>query len=55
MSVTTDGRTLIYKREFFFGGGGNILFPVSGYPGIKQLFDVLAKGNDHTITLKSAN
>ncbi|MGQ0762836.1 MAG: DUF3857 domain-containing protein [Acidobacteriota bacterium] len=52
IGVTTDGRTLRYERDFFFGGGGNILFPVASYPGIRQLFDVLAKANDHTLTLK---
>lgn len=52
IGVTTDGRMVRYEREFFFGGGGNILFPVSSYAGIRQLFDVLAKANDHTITLK---
>ncbi|HEX6189374.1 MAG TPA: DUF3857 and transglutaminase domain-containing protein [Pyrinomonadaceae bacterium] len=52
IGVTADGRMLRYERDFFFGGGGNILFPVSSYPGIRQLFDVVAKANDHTITLK---
>src|SRR6266516_5331852 len=27
MAVTTDGRSLIYDRSFFFGGGGGIIFP----------------------------
>lgn len=54
MGVTKDGRMLRYERRFFFGGNGNILFPVSNYPGIKQLFDLIAKANDHTITLKQA-
>lgn len=52
MAVTTDGHTLIYDRSFFFGGGGNILFPVRSYPVLKQLFDVINKNNNHTITLK---
>ena len=52
IGVTNDGRMLCYEREFFFGGGGNILFPVSSYSAVRQLFDVLAKANDHTITLK---
>jgi hypothetical protein len=52
MGVTSDGRLLKYNREFFFGGGGSILFPASGYAAVKQLFDVIAKANDHTITLK---
>ena len=55
IGVSTDGRMLRYEREFFFGGGGNVLFPVSSYPAIRQLFDVMAKANDHTLTLKQAN
>ena len=52
IGVTTDGRMLRYERKFFFGGGGSILFPVSSYPAIRQLFNVMAKSNDHTLTLK---
>jgi hypothetical protein len=52
MGITSDRRTLKYDREFFFGGGNSILFPVSSYAAVKQLFDVIAKANDHTITLK---
>jgi hypothetical protein len=54
MGVTKDGRTLKYNREFFFGGGGSVLFPVAGYAGVKHLFDIIGKANDHTITLKQA-
>ncbi|HWN08116.1 MAG TPA: DUF3857 and transglutaminase domain-containing protein [Pyrinomonadaceae bacterium] len=50
--VTADGKTLVYKRRFFFGGGGNILFPVESYAGVKALFDQLNKQDNHTITLK---
>lgn len=54
MAVTKDGRILMYKRNFFFGGGGNILFPVSAYPQLKNFFDMLNKQDNHTITLKQA-
>ena len=50
--LVKDKRTLIYKRAFFFGGDGNILFPVKLYGQVKQLFDVLHKNDNHTITLK---
>ena len=51
-AVTKDGKTLIYKRSFFFGGDGNILFPVSSYNQLKTYFDNLHKQDNHTITLK---
>jgi hypothetical protein len=54
MGISKDNRTLMYKRKFFFGGGGSILFPVKSYPALKQLFDMIQKADDHTITLKQA-
>lgn len=52
LSVTKDQRTLIYKRQFFFGGGENILFPVSAYPQLKRYFDEVHKQDNHTLSLK---
>ncbi|MDT7604660.1 MAG: hypothetical protein QOF61_2657 [Acidobacteriota bacterium] len=53
ISVTKDGRKLIYQRSFFFGGGkSGLLFPVASYPQLKTLFDELNKRDNHTITLK---
>ncbi len=43
---------LIYKRKFHFGGNGKILFPVSVYQPMKNLFDGFHKADTHTITLK---
>jgi hypothetical protein len=54
VGVTKDGRTLIYKRKFFFGGGGSIIFPVTSYPQVKNFFDILNKQDNHTITLRQA-
>src|SRR2546421_5017557 len=54
MGISKDGRTLFYKRTFFFGGGNNILFPSQSYAGIKTLFDFINQANNHTITLKQA-
>jgi hypothetical protein len=50
--ITKDERTLIYQRKFFFGGGGNILFPTSAYPALKQYFDALNKADNHTLSIK---
>ncbi len=54
LQATTDGKTLVYKRRFFFGGGGQILFPVESYPAVKALFDQVNKQDNHTITLKQS-
>jgi hypothetical protein len=54
LGITTDHRTLILHREFFFGGGGNMLFKRSAYSQVKLLFDQLHKSDEHTITLKQA-
>ncbi|MDT7541669.1 MAG: hypothetical protein QOE33_1573 [Acidobacteriota bacterium] len=54
IGVTKDGRKLIFRRNFFFGGGGTtgLLFPLPAYPQLKTLFDELNKRDNHTITLK---
>ncbi|MFL6229251.1 MAG: DUF3857 domain-containing protein [Pyrinomonadaceae bacterium] len=54
LGVTQDGHTVVYRRSFFFGGGGErgIMFPVASYPQLKNLFDELNKRDNHTITLK---
>ena len=51
-SVSKDGRTVIYRRKFYFGGGGNILFPVASYGQLKTYFDQLHKQDNHILTLK---
>ncbi|MGH9907140.1 MAG: hypothetical protein ACRD8U_16335 [Pyrinomonadaceae bacterium] len=54
LQITNSGRTLIYKRAFYFGGDGNILFPVESCSQLKNFFDNLHKQDNHTITLKQA-
>jgi hypothetical protein len=54
MEITNDKTAVIYKRKFFFGGGGTILFPVDKYDLVKRLFDELHKADNHMITLKHA-
>jgi hypothetical protein len=50
--MTNYKTTLIYKRKFFFGGSGTILFPVEKYDVLKQLFEEIHKADNHMITLK---
>lgn len=52
IQATTDGRTLVLSRKFFFGGNDAILFPVSAYGQLKKVFDVLQERDNHTIILK---
>ena len=53
LGVTKDGRTLVCRRSFFFGGGkAGLLYPAASYPQLKGLFDALHKRDNHTITLK---
>ena len=54
IGVTKDGKQLVYKRRFFFGGGGNLIFPITSYPNLKTIFDMINKADNHTITLKQA-
>jgi hypothetical protein len=43
---------IIYKRNFYFGNSGLLLFPVSRYEPLKILFDAFYKSDAHTLTLK---
>lgn len=52
MSIEKTSNTLNYTRSFHFGGGGKILFPVSAYQPVKDLFDAFHKADTHAISLK---
>jgi hypothetical protein len=52
MAIDNTGRLLKYTRKFYFGGGGNILFPNKSYAAVKSLFDAFQQADSHTITLK---
>lgn len=54
LSATKDGRVLVYKREFYFGGEGGLLYPVDSYPQLKQYFDTLHKQDNHAVALKQS-
>jgi len=51
MGVTKTGDELQLKRTFTFNA---LVFPVSTYSQLKQVFDVIHEGDNHTITLKQA-
>lgn len=52
IGISKDGRTMVYKRTFFFGGGDTIIFPVDSYAKLKTYFDAVHQGDNHTVTLK---
>jgi hypothetical protein len=52
LSATADGSLLVYKRSFFFGGAGSILYPVQSYTNVKSYFDMVHKQDSHSIALK---
>lgn len=54
LSVTSDGKMLVYRRTFFFGGNNSVLFPLEAYPAMKNYFDQLHKQDNHNIALKQA-
>ena len=54
IAITRDNRTLIYRRSFFFGGGGIVLFPVNSYGQLRNYFDQVNKRDNHTVALKQA-
>jgi hypothetical protein len=54
IGVTKDGRTMVYKRNFFFGGADTIVFPVETYAKLKGYFDAIHQADNHTVTLKQA-
>lgn len=51
LSTHTDGSKILYKRDFYFGGRGNILFPASSYPAVKQMFDRFHEADTRQMTL----
>jgi hypothetical protein len=52
IGVTQDKTALVYKRKFYFGENGNLVFPQTTYPQLKRLFDAVHEKDNHTITLK---
>ena len=52
MAIDKTTNTLKYQRRFFFGGGGNTLFPVTSYSALKQFFDNFHVSDTHTVTLR---
>jgi hypothetical protein len=52
IAIDKEKNTLVYKRNFYFGGKGNVFFPKEVYPQVKAMFDSFNKSDTHVITLK---
>jgi hypothetical protein len=48
-----DGNALDFERTFYFGGGGQLYYPATSYPVVKQFFDALHENDNHTLTLNA--
>lgn len=55
MTISMDKRKLTYDRKFYFGGGGNIMFPVNAYPALKNMFEAFHKNDTHSLVLKQGS
>ncbi|HZS06087.1 MAG TPA: DUF3857 domain-containing transglutaminase family protein [Blastocatellia bacterium] len=49
LGIGTDKKSLVYTRRLKVNG---MLFPVTSYPTLKQVFDFLHKQDNHAVTLK---
>ena len=56
LSVTKDGRTMVYKRLFTFNSrtaeGSPMLLSSNGYAQVKAFFDEIHKQDSHTVSLE---
>jgi hypothetical protein len=53
MFINKEKNVLTYKRKFFFGGNGTVLFNNHSYNAIKNIFDAFNKIDTHSVTLKT--
>ena len=52
MSIDRSANLMRLRREFHFGGSGNILFPATTYAVLKRLFDNFHKADGHMLSLR---
>src|SRR5690606_16377266 len=52
IGITDDKKELRYSRTLSFGNGGHIRFEPRTYPAIKQMFEIVNKGDLHQLTLR---
>jgi hypothetical protein len=54
IGLTEDKKTLLYRRSFFFGANGMLVFPPTSYQQLKAVFDAVHDRDNHTMSLKQA-
>ena len=54
VTVPKESRHIVFRRSFFFGGDGRVLFPATEYTRLKEYFDAVNKLDNHTVTLIQA-
>lgn len=52
LKIDKGRNILYYAREFDFGEGGTLLFPVTSYKDLKGYFDTIHERDSHTLVLK---
>jgi hypothetical protein len=46
-------RTITYRREGIFGGGGAVTFRAESYPAVRKIYDVIHQSDVHQLVLKA--
>jgi hypothetical protein len=52
MAFDKASGVLRYKRSFYFGANGKLIFPVNNYQAMRELFGEFHKADTHIVTLK---
>ncbi|MBX3293440.1 MAG: DUF3857 domain-containing protein [Acidobacteria bacterium] len=52
IKIDNSSNTMMYDRKFYFGAGGNLVFPTSSYTNLKRMFDGFHDADAHAITLR---
>ena len=52
MSINSQTHVLTFDRDFFFGAKGNLGFPATTYPNLKNVFDRFQEMDEHTLIVK---
>ena len=51
ITVSKESHQIAFRRSFFFGGDGKLLFPATDYAWLKEYFDAVNKLDNHMVTL----